>query len=278
MPATIINVKKHYYYLDISYEEFCWTDEMLEPINENKQFMNLNKFRRVIKMKYKVGDKVRVRKDLDEERFYNGIPVEKSMIDNYGGEKAIIKSIQKLCDGFSGYFLDISGNNWLWADDMLEPIIENKPFAKEDFKFGDVITLRGFQEAKFVFINNSIYNEGKLELASYNEELKYKFDFEDYDIMKVQRYFKNPTGSYDLITLYSRKEILDEKEKEYLSKVIAPFRDKVLGIRKISTFKSEYISIDIARECEIPFPYFEKNTMYKGMELNKKYTLKELGI
>lgn len=39
----------------------------------------------------------------------------------------------------------------------------------------------------------------------------------------------------------------------------------------------EYIAIDLNNE-RLSFPFFDKGTMYKGMELNKKYTLKELGL
>lgn len=77
------------------------------------------------------------------------------------------------------------------------------------------------------------------------------------------------------------KEILDEKEKEYLSAVIKPFRDRVEYIKRVGgnwefieiTINDKYFYFDY-----INLPYFKKGTMYKGMELNKKYTLKELDL
>ena len=39
----------------------------------------------------------------------------------------------------------------------------------------------------------------------------------------------------------------------------------------------EYISISFPDE-NIGFPYFKKGTMYKGMELGKRYTLEELEL
>lgn len=72
------------------------------------------------------------------------------------------------------------------------------------------------------------------------------------------------------------KEILDEKEKEYLSAVIKPFRDRIEYIKKVKDIR-EYIAIYLKNE-RLNFPYFDKGTMYKGMELDKKYTLKELGL
>ena len=80
------------------------------------------------------------------------------------------------------------------------------------------------------------------------------------------------------------KPILDDIEKEYLSAVIKPFRKHIITIRKIEYYKYEYIEIVIYRTDEgascgvISFPYFNKGKMYKGMEINKEYALKELGL
>lgn len=74
-------------------------------------------------------------------------------------------------------------------------------------------------------------------------------------------------------------EILTEREKTYLSSIIKPFRKDVAHITKmdITYSKREFICIRINRECII-FPKFAKGTMYKGMEVNKRYTLEELGL
>lgn len=72
------------------------------------------------------------------------------------------------------------------------------------------------------------------------------------------------------------QEILDKKEKEYLSNIVKPFKDKVKYISKLGA-GDEYISILLDTEM-INFPYFKRNTMYKGMKNRKEYTLEELGI
>jgi len=78
--------------------------------------------------------------------------------------------------------------------------------------------------------------------------------------------------------------ILDEAEKKYLSAVIKPFRDDVRDIRKMQSIYrlpddgKEYIKIRMRSDEEINLPYFRKGTMYKGMELGRKYTLEELGL
>ena len=79
-------------------------------------------------------------------------------------------------------------------------------------------------------------------------------------------------------TIYEVKEVLDEKEKKYLSAVIRPFKGKVDYIKKFDITGKEFICIYLKNNENIDFPYFKKGTMYKGMKLDKEYTLKELGL
>lgn len=91
-----------------------------------------------------------------------------------------------------------------------------------------------------------------------------------------------PTYIEDII----KPQILDESERQYLGAVIRPFRDRVRSITKNPKMngKGEYIVIDIGFQLEnrhkffMFFPDFKSNTMYKGMELGKEYTLEELGL
>lgn len=73
--------------------------------------------------------------------------------------------------------------------------------------------------------------------------------------------------------------ILTDKEEAYLSAVIKPFREEVKYAYKICSKidKREYLEISLENGV-ISFPYFEKGTMYKGMEAKKTYTLEELGL
>ena len=84
------------------------------------------------------------------------------------------------------------------------------------------------------------------------------------------------------------REILTDSERKYLSAVIKPFRDRVKYIYKTNVIDdcSQLISIRMERydfeenlRCEcIDLPYFKKDTMYKNMVVNIKYTLEELGL
>lgn len=85
---------------------------------------------------------------------------------------------------------------------------------------------------------------------------------------------------YEWLGQEYKPSILDKAEKKYLSNIIRPFRDKVNGIVKFEKSESleEYIAIGIKKEATIFLPYFAKGSMYKEMETDREYRLKELGL
>ena len=79
------------------------------------------------------------------------------------------------------------------------------------------------------------------------------------------------------------KPILTEKEKEYLSAVIKPFKNKVNYIVKQQGFKdSEKLSVEFiiiyVDDEKIILPSYDKGTLYKDMKLMEKYTIEDLGL
>lgn len=86
------------------------------------------------------------------------------------------------------------------------------------------------------------------------------------------------------------KDVLDEVEKKYLKSIIRPFKDRVEYIEKkinMNCTGSTFYYIIIATKSVVndnimeitALPYFNlESKMYEGMELNKEYTLKELGL
>jgi hypothetical protein len=74
--------------------------------------------------------------------------------------------------------------------------------------------------------------------------------------------------------------ILDDVERKYLSDVIRPFKNRVRTIQKSRCSGQYFIEINIVQNYDrFCLPYFSaESDMYKGMELNKVYTLKELGL
>lgn len=205
--------------------------------------------------KFKVGDKVRLK---DVGLFLSGFSI---------GDEAIIFEMDN-----SKYPYHIRKATGLsgWANDKKLELIS---FTKSDLQDGDVVTYR---DGKKRFVKGKIFvdNEGnqRNDFNSYNEDLTSR-SFFDNDIVKVER----PQVVYE-----EEKEILDEAERKYLESVIKPFRKRVERIRKSDYGrKGEYIEIRYYEGgciASLLFPNFKKGTMYKGMELGKKYTLEELGL
>lgn len=161
-------------------------------------------------------------------------------------------------------------NGEWFREDELELVTTT--FKKSDLKDGDKCTLKN---GKVVFYGGS----SKYESAYCFENLTDDFKFEPNDevsIVKVER----PT-KYE--TVFERKaEILDNTEKNYLRGVIRPFRDRVKFIKKQQEIGDDedksFIEISVDDDTPIMLPYFDTDTMYKGMEDNKEYSLEELGL
>ena len=89
------------------------------------------------------------------------------------------------------------------------------------------------------------------------------------------------TGHYQISKVI--KSVLDDAEKRYLSNIIRPFKDRVIAIAKRSANYGEFINIMIDEgelgDCgNIYLPYFEPDSMYKGMKVGREYTLEQLGL
>lgn len=77
-----------------------------------------------------------------------------------------------------------------------------------------------------------------------------------------------------------KEPILDDIEREYLSAVVKPFRKRIKSIKKTGyPSNSAFISIAMDKCEHIFLPVFELNCgMYQRMEINKEYTLEDLGL
>ncbi len=113
---------------------------------------------------------------------------------------------------------------------------------------------------------------------------RWVFRLEDIEYVVKQKHFKslpnNYTGTIEVENGFiQEKEILDDTEKRYLKAVIRPFKNRVINIVKENCCDGNcYISINLNNAEEILLPNFKKGTMYNGMEEDKRYTLKELGL
>lgn len=149
-------------------------------------------------------------------------------------------------------------------------------------------------------MNNEVRKETNLE--HYKEELKEIYGFLNAYPLAIINEIKNrldrnikhghETGNeqftddiLDWMAQPYEAPILDDVEKQYLSNIITPFGDRVKYIY-LTALLDGYVYIVICVKSirrktgseVINLPLFEKGTMYKGMEVDKHYTLKELGL
>ena len=139
-----------------------------------------------------------------------------------------------------------------------------------------VAHMLGIEIGEIFYIKNSYYKYRLTEKSiEFYDGLNQQWNICPYRIL----YLLN--GDDEII----KKPILDEVEKEYLSNIIKPFRNKVISIAKLDSEEMngyEYIYIEHLEVCNdrdyINLPCFKKGTIYKGMEVDKEYTLEELGL
>ena len=83
------------------------------------------------------------------------------------------------------------------------------------------------------------------------------------------------TGQYEIV----KKPVLDETEREHLSNIIKPFRDKLKSIIRLDWYyKSKYNYIQIEYDRDLEQIILKSDTMYNNMKLGKEYSLEELGL
>ena len=98
----------------------------------------------------------------------------------------------------------------------------------------------------------------------------------DPEIQRTSDFFTS--SILDWMAQEYKEKILDKVEKKYLSEVIRPFRKEVTAIKKSEVPSGRQYLLLILKDDGMHFPCFKKDTMYKGMELEKRYTPEELGL
>ena len=148
-------------------------------------------------MKYKIGDKVRVRKDLVINNEYNGVVYISSM-DEFKGKECVITKV-----GFIAY--KINNSEYGFTDEMLEPVNDLLEYALE--KLGmtkeELEDEMNGAEEDITFIKKCIKNKNEI-----NEYCK-KFD-SDCNGCEVRR-FKEKYEEYGHIPCNDVYKYLKEK-------------------------------------------------------------------
>ena len=204
--------------------------------------------------KFKVGDKVKLVSMKNEDSFYK----------KYLGKIFTIK--QAGCVAVT--FKEATEENIAPYYYNLQKVDE---YTYEDLKKSPIGTKVTFENEGILVKTTEKRLESRLNVMNIENLKNLKDDYYG-KIIKIEEPIYQ--------TVYEHKEeILDEAEKRYLRGVIRPFRARMKYIMKedINYATKEYIRIDLGREM-INLPKFDSGSMYKGMKLNKGYTLEELGL
>lgn len=214
--------------------------------------------------KFKIGDRVRLERMESEADYYN----------KYLGQSFTIKNINPSIWGNDGTVDFVE-----YTEDNIRPYIKNlelvRKYNYKDLKKAPIGTKITLKNGDFLLKTD----KERYENSNYAWVSKAIIDKEKEKIIKIEE--------PEYRTVYEKeKKILDKEEKEYLSAVIKPFRNRVESIQKKYYSGKEYIKINIKSKTQnnssliddILLPYFKQGTMYKGMKLQKEYTLKELGL
>ena len=92
-------------------------------------------------MKYKVGDKVLVRKDLEYDKYYGDVRFDKDMEKCRGGQATITEVYEK----YKTYRIDLDRERFMWGDDMFEGLVYAMPTPATKatkYKVGDKVKIR----------------------------------------------------------------------------------------------------------------------------------------
>lgn len=238
-------------------------------------------------MKFKVGDRVRCTKDVFKYKTENKTGTVKHVYNDI-----LYISFDEIVNGWKDERLGIKKGHGVAVNKKdLELIEENADtFTLDDLKIGYLVELRDSSinivmecTGGKVLVDE---NGGWLNLNDYNNNFKFMDNENDFDMMKIYgfSFYKNRALKFfkeDRKLLWERKEILDDAEKEYLSSFIRPFKDRVKYIKKwYDNNNNKYLISAEYKDGSFPtnFPFLENKDMYKNMEVDRAYTLEELGL
>ena len=132
-------------------------------------------------MNFKIGDKVRIKNNLEEIENFEGDFLD--ILNDYIGN---ICTIEKIIRG--GRAVNVKENNWTWDIRALE--LAN--ITINNLQFGDIVTLRNGE--RYVVADCYLHGESDMYNGDcysiydmYNKDLTQNENNEDEDIVKVQR-------------------------------------------------------------------------------------------
>lgn len=172
-------------------------------------------------MKYKVGDKVKVRSDLKEDTMYGSQTFVDGMV-KYMGKIMTVKQVYDKC-----YRLEEDGGKWAWTNEMFEDSLKSmlEPCM--------LVKLRNGELAYVVNTKNGLclLDERKnwINIQDYDDELYYQVgENECFDIMEI---YDLTELAYESMKFSIADRRLLQKRKEEVKKMTVAEIQEALGYK-----------------------------------------------
>lgn len=194
--------------------------------------------------KYKIGDKVKIREDLNcDLECLSGVDTE--MLE-YAGKNATIKSVRESYSdsNITIYKLDIDHREFMWNDDMFEDTEEEPKYTQEPLSVGDTVILRDDLQSlydidaeKYYLCDEMVEYAGKeAEITGTDVDGDFYLDVDDEEFVWVKELIKSKVNK--------EKEINKETEDDSNSRTITIDNLKARGLNN-----GDMICIDWGDEC-----------------------------
>ena len=126
-----------------------------------------------MKMKYKVGDKVKIREDLIVDDVYGSDSFAEEMVE-YKGKTATITDVH-----YDKYEIDLDDGSWYWTDEMLEDCVDISE-SKDDVKaktvdIGYYLEYCGHRVVKNVYYGGYAYDSNHVFCTTVDGKNQYTF-------------------------------------------------------------------------------------------------------
>lgn len=151
-------------------------------------------------MKFKIGDKVRIKDDLNQEKAYR-VDVVGSMIE-FAGKARTISSVDEFISSYA-----LEDTPFHWSEDMLELVEEEKEVKNKEWLKKEIINRNLMRSARLFNLIDQLPDEREQLENAYEDMLKcqeFEFDGKEYVVME-----KSETLSQEWIDEHEQQVLKD---------------------------------------------------------------------
>lgn len=170
-------------------------------------------------MDFKVGDKVRIKKDADTSSWNK-----QGLMDKWRGK---VMTISTIC-GDSIFVEECKNENfglgWMWSKEDFEKVEERKDdmkkeFTKADLKPGNMCKTRNGEI--YMWLNDKLYCQSKIEGLNHTEDDLTNFVNRNWDVVQVRDSEHSETDISKLFEKFNELPIIWDRKEEPVTKDVS---------------------------------------------------------